>query len=40
MSELWETAQATENLYSAFLQQAGAKKIGTYFGVRAEWWIF
>lgn len=32
--------QATENLYSAFLQQAGAKKIGTYFGVRAEWWIF
>lgn len=31
---------AKENLYSPFLQQAGNKRIGTYFGVRAEWWIF
>ncbi|MDO5616304.1 MAG: carbohydrate porin [Cruoricaptor ignavus] len=32
--------QAMNTLYSAFLQQSGAKRIGTYLGVRAEWWIF
>jgi maltoporin len=31
---------AKENLYSPFLQAVGPKKIGQYFGIRAEWWIF
>lgn len=31
---------ASEHGYSAFLQQTGTKEWGTYFGVRAEWWIF
>lgn len=31
---------AQDNLYSPFLQQAGSKAWGTYFGVRSEWWIF
>jgi len=32
--------QAMNSLYSPFLQQSGAKRFGTYFGVRTEWWIF
>ena len=32
--------QAMNSLYSPFLQQAGARRYGTYFGARAEWWIF
>ncbi|MEY8759972.1 carbohydrate porin [Chryseobacterium tongliaoense] len=32
--------QAMTSLYSPFLQQSGAKRFGTYFGVRTEWWIF
>ncbi|WP_265130412.1 carbohydrate porin [Chryseobacterium oranimense] len=32
--------QAMNSLYSPFLQQSGAKRYGTYFGVRTEWWIF
>lgn len=31
---------AVNNLYSPFLEQAGHKRFGTYFGVRSEWWIF
>ncbi|WP_213279034.1 carbohydrate porin [Chryseobacterium indologenes] len=32
--------QAMNSLYSPFLQQSGAKRFGTYFGIRTEWWIF
>lgn len=32
--------QAMNSLYSPFLQQSGSKRLGTYFGVRTEWWIF
>ncbi|SIP86865.1 maltoporin [Chryseobacterium sp. RU37D] len=32
--------QAMNSLYSPFLQQSGAKRFGTYFGVRTEWWVF
>ncbi|WP_267403167.1 MULTISPECIES: carbohydrate porin [unclassified Chryseobacterium] len=32
--------QAMNSLYSPFLQQSGAKRFGTYLGVRTEWWIF
>lgn len=32
--------EAMNRLYSPFLQQSGAKRFGTYFGVRTEWWIF
>ncbi|MCS3529205.1 carbohydrate porin [Chryseobacterium sp. JUb7] len=32
--------QALNSLYSPFLQQSGAKRFGTYLGVRTEWWIF
>lgn len=32
--------QAMNTLYSPFLQQSGAKRYGTYFGARAEWWVF
>lgn len=32
--------EAMSQLYSPFLQQSGAKRYGTYFGVRTEWWIF
>lgn len=32
--------EAMNSLYSPFLQQSGAKRFGTYFGVRTEWWIF
>ncbi|WP_326983639.1 carbohydrate porin [Chryseobacterium sp. MYb264] len=32
--------QAMNLLYSPFLQQSGAKRFGTYLGVRTEWWIF
>lgn len=31
---------AMNSLYSPFLQQSGAKRFGTYFGIRTEWWIF
>ncbi len=31
---------AAEHGYSAFLQQAGNRTWGSYFGVRTEWWIF
>ncbi|MGO4911167.1 carbohydrate porin [Leeuwenhoekiella sp. W20_SRS_FM14] len=31
---------AQNSLASPFLQQAGSKRFGTYFGVRSEWWIF
>ena len=31
---------AKETLYSPFLQYAGKKSWGTYFGVKAEWWIW
>ncbi|QES89361.1 carbohydrate porin [Rhizosphaericola mali] len=31
---------ASNNLYSAYLQQSGVKSWGIYFGVRSEWWIF
>lgn len=31
---------AKNAMYSPFLQQAGQKRFGTYFGVRSEWWIF
>jgi maltoporin len=32
--------EAMNSLYSPFLQQSGAKRFGTYFGIRTEWWIF
>ncbi|WP_137904356.1 carbohydrate porin [Chryseobacterium sp. 2VB] len=32
--------EAMNSLYSPFLQQSGAKRYGTYFGIRTEWWIF
>lgn len=32
--------QAMNSLYSPFLQQSGAKRFGTYLGVRTEWWVF
>ncbi|WP_449399514.1 carbohydrate porin [Chryseobacterium wanjuense] len=32
--------QAMNTLYSPFLQQSGSKRIGTYLGVRTEWWVF
>lgn len=32
--------QAVQTQASSFLQQAGHKTWGTYFGVRSEWWIF
>lgn len=31
---------AKESLYSPYLQFAGAKSWGTYFGVKAEWWVW
>lgn len=31
---------AQETLYSPYLELTGAKKWGTYFGVKAEWWIW
>ena len=31
---------AKETLYSPYLQFAGAKSWGTYFGVKTEWWIW
>lgn len=31
---------AKNNSYSPFLEQAGHKRLGTYFGVRSEWWVF
>ena len=31
---------AKNAMYSPFLQQAGQKRLGTYFGVRTEWWVF
>lgn len=31
---------ATETLYSPYLQYAGAEQWGSYFGVKAEWWIW
>ena len=31
---------AQETLYSPYLQLTGSKKWGTYFGVKAEWWIW
>lgn len=32
--------QARETLYSPFLEFAGAKKWGHYFGFKAEWWLW
>ncbi|SHM09436.1 maltoporin [Chryseobacterium contaminans] len=32
--------QAMNSLYSPFLQQSGSKRLGTYFGIRTEWWFF
>ncbi|SDR13776.1 maltoporin [Chryseobacterium soldanellicola] len=32
--------QAMNSLYSPFLGQSGAKRFGTYLGVRTEWWVF
>ena len=32
--------QAMNSLYSPFLSQSGAKRFGTYLGVRTEWWVF
>jgi len=31
---------AKNAMYSPFLEQAGQKRLGTYFGVRSEWWVF
>jgi maltoporin len=31
---------ASENLYSPYLAEIGAKKWGSYIGIRAEWWLF
>jgi maltoporin len=31
---------ASENLYSPYLAQAGSKRWGHYFGVKAEWWLW
>ncbi|MXN89716.1 carbohydrate porin [Flavobacterium sp. Sd200] len=31
---------AKNAMYSPFLEQAGQKILGTYFGVRSEWWVF
>jgi len=31
---------ASDNLYSAYLAQRGAKKWAHYFGVKTEWWIW
>ncbi|WP_116788271.1 carbohydrate porin [Flavobacterium psychrotrophum] len=32
--------QAKNTMYSPFLEQAGHKRLGTYFGIRSEWWVF
>ncbi len=32
--------KAREDLYSPFLQLVGSKKVGHFFGVRAEWWTW
>ncbi|WP_294218527.1 carbohydrate porin [uncultured Chryseobacterium sp.] len=32
--------EAMKTLYSPFLQHSGAKRYGTYLGVRTEWWVF
>ncbi|GLB52108.1 hypothetical protein NBRC110019_11470 [Neptunitalea chrysea] len=39
-SVAWYNDFAKNNFYSPFLVQAGKKQLGTYFGVRSEWWIF
>ena len=31
---------AKNAMYSPFLEQAGHKRLGTYFGIRSEWWVF
>lgn len=31
---------AKETLYSPYLQFAGSKRWGSYFGVKAEWWVW
>lgn len=31
---------AQENLYSPFLELVGPRKVGHYFGIRAEWWTW
>ncbi|MEX6689093.1 carbohydrate porin [Danxiaibacter flavus] len=31
---------ASNNLYSTYLQQSGAKSIGQFIGIGAEWWIW
>lgn len=31
---------AQENLYSPYLQSVGKKKVGYYFGLKAEWWLW
>lgn len=31
---------AKETLYSPYLQYAGAEQWGSYFGVKAEWWVW
>lgn len=31
---------AQNNLYAAFLQQAGKKEWGTYIGIKTEWWLY
>ncbi|MEM9329267.1 MAG: carbohydrate porin [Bacteroidota bacterium] len=32
--------QARQDLYSPFLQLVGARRVGHFFGVRAEWWTW
>lgn len=32
--------EAMKTLYSPFLLHSGAKRYGTYLGVRTEWWVF